>query len=487
MIEIAAEIGHRIREYPKRFRLVDRCDRDAAAESARAPYRSVTSGRTDEGQHGPWLSIAYRCWAPPCAGTSDPATIARPAGPRAGRRAGHPRGRPGAARRLPRRTARPARRRHARAWSKRARPSWPPPPGRPAHGAPSRPPERRRLRLKKPLIAAGRRARPPSSCCSAAPCCSARTRCPATRCTALKRASENTEYSLTGGAVDKGKLKLEFAARRIGEVADLLPERGALAAGRGVMADSGTINAADGQLVREHPQLGRRRRHAVPRRLLGGAAVRSKSAGPLNAITSWAPAQLDSDERHRRPASRPARLHDARRSTLDLLDRPQQRAAALKRDLGCSCLAHAAPTARPAPVHDRLLAEHAGRPTAPAPTAPADARRRDRAGSPGTTTTTGAGRRRGRPTTAPAAGHRRSSPPRRIRRSRARRTACVRAAELTGCPARCRPASPPRDADPAGRRRLMRRARHARPDRHRHRRLLASRCARLRVQLVKFR
>jgi hypothetical protein len=107
----------------------------------------------------------------------------------------------------------------------------------------------------------------------------------------VKRASENTEYSLTGGAVDKGNLKLEFAARRIGEVADLLNTPIAMAAGTGAMAGSGAINAETSKLVRDTLSSANDD-VTTAGRLLGNAARQKHSAAPLNDLTSWAKPQI---------------------------------------------------------------------------------------------------------------------------------------------------------------------------------------------------
>jgi hypothetical protein len=152
----------------------------------------------------------------------------------------------------------------------------------------------------------------------------------------LKRASENTEYGLTGGAVDKGKLKLDFAARRIGEVGDLLPSAGAMAPGVGAVADSGQISDRTSSLVRT--TLGSADddiRSAA--QLLGGAAVRGNDPGPLKAVIGWAPGQLEAMRSitARIPAGS---LHDRAVQTLSLVKAADQRAATLRTELGCSCL-----------------------------------------------------------------------------------------------------------------------------------------------------
>ena len=186
----------------------------------------------------------------------------------------------------------------------------------------------------------------------------------------LKRASEDTQYGLTGGTVAKGKLKLEFAGRRIGEVTALLPRNSALAAGSGPMADSGQLNADTSKLVRE--TLGSANGDVQSAaRMLGGAAVRGKTASPLRAMTTWAPGQIAAMNKivARIPAGS---LHQQALATRNMIVAAQTRAAALIGDLGCSCLSTSSTdNLGPHPVRDRLHAHHAGH---------ADAGRLDRTG-----------------------------------------------------------------------------------------------------------
>lgn len=152
----------------------------------------------------------------------------------------------------------------------------------------------------------------------------------------IKRASEDTEYSLTGGTVAKGKLKLEFAGRRIGEVADLLPRSSAMSPGVGAVADSGQINSDTAGLVRD--TLGSADSDVESAaQMLNGEAVRNHDAGSLNAITSWTPAQITAMRQivARIPAGS---LHQVAVHTLRVLQQAQQRSTALRADLGCSCL-----------------------------------------------------------------------------------------------------------------------------------------------------
>ena len=94
----------------------------------------------------------------------------------------------------------------------------------------------------------------------------------------VKRASEDVEYSTTSGTVAKGKLKLEFAATRIGEVADLLHTPTAMAAGTGALADSGADQLRHRRPRARHAQLGRQRHPGRHRRC--STATRSATTTP---------------------------------------------------------------------------------------------------------------------------------------------------------------------------------------------------------------
>ncbi len=153
-------------------------------------------------------------------------------------------------------------------------------------------PERQRLRLKKPLIAAVGVLTAFILLLGGGVLLS-QNALPGDALYGLKRASENTEYSLAGSSVDKGKLKLEFAARRISEVGDLLSSVGALAAGHGVMADGGTINPHTAGLISDTLRSADSDINSAAQ-MLGDAATRENSAAPLNDIISWAPGQLTS-------------------------------------------------------------------------------------------------------------------------------------------------------------------------------------------------
>jgi hypothetical protein len=152
----------------------------------------------------------------------------------------------------------------------------------------------------------------------------------------LKRASENTEYALAGGAVDRGKLKLEFAARRIGEVADLLPKASALAAGTGAVADGG-LNPSSAKLVRQTLASADSDVTSASRQL-AGAAVSGNSAAPLNDLTDWTPDELTALAGIIARVASDAPTHAQAVHTRNLIAAAQQRATILRADLGCSCL-----------------------------------------------------------------------------------------------------------------------------------------------------
>lgn len=152
----------------------------------------------------------------------------------------------------------------------------------------------------------------------------------------LKRASENTEYSLAGGSIDRGKLKLQFAATRIKEVEQLLDTPTALGPGVGAMADSGAISSSTAKLVRQ--TLGSANGDILTAsQLLTGFAVNTRKDGALSVITGWRPDQARA--MHRITArvqgtdlARPAR------HTASLINRMAARAGHLKAELHCSCL-----------------------------------------------------------------------------------------------------------------------------------------------------
>ena len=151
----------------------------------------------------------------------------------------------------------------------------------------------------------------------------------------LKRANEDVQLSLTSGDVSRGRTLLSFATNRANEVSDLLSRASALAAGPGATAAAGinahtaklivdTLNSADDD-VRSAAQV------------LGNESVQSKSAAPLNAMTSWAPSQAKLLQAivDRMPAGD---VRDHAVTSQQLVTAANTRALALQSLAGCSCL-----------------------------------------------------------------------------------------------------------------------------------------------------
>jgi hypothetical protein len=105
----------------------------------------------------------------------------------------------------------------------------------------------------------------------------------------FKRASENVQLSLTSSDTDKGKQYLSMASTRAGEVSDLLQHASAEAAAAGPVA-AGAIRDRTAKLVTStlDDQDSETRSAA---QLLNAQSLRTASAGPLDALISWAPAQ----------------------------------------------------------------------------------------------------------------------------------------------------------------------------------------------------
>ncbi len=112
-----------------------------------------------------------------------------------------------------------------------------------------------------------------------------------------------------------------------------------MAAGSGSQA-SGNINAHTAKLIADTLRdADTDTRNGV--RLLTGQAVRNMSNGPLNAVTTWAPAQLarlDSIVDRAPPGATRERAVTSRH----LVQRALTRANQLSSDMGCSCLANTA-------------------------------------------------------------------------------------------------------------------------------------------------
>jgi hypothetical protein len=146
----------------------------------------------------------------------------------------------------------------------------------------------------------------------------------------VKRASEDVRLSVAGGGVDKGDTYLDLAKTRADEVLKLLnhssggtPGARPISAHTASLIDT-TLESADSSS-----------RNGM--RLLGLAAVKHAAAGDLAKLDPWLDAQRArlGDIASRVPSGP---LADRVRTSLALLDRIGGRAAALRAELGCSCL-----------------------------------------------------------------------------------------------------------------------------------------------------
>lgn len=190
----------------------------------------------------------------------------------------------------------------------------------------------RRIRLVKPLVAA--------ACVLAAfalllggAVLLSRHALPGDALYGVKRAGEDTQYDLTGGNVARGKLKLEFAARRIAEVRALLPSGPASPSTR-ISSDTSslvrdTLGSADGDVQ-------------AASRLLGTSSVQHDDPAPLRALTQWVPAQITALKAITASIP-PGALRQRAAATSNVLMRANDRARALLHDLGCSCLGTTGP------------------------------------------------------------------------------------------------------------------------------------------------
>lgn len=153
----------------------------------------------------------------------------------------------------------------------------------------------------------------------------------------IKRASEDTQYNLTGGNVAKGKLKLEFASRRVGEVAALLPQASAMAPGVGAVAGGASINSGTASLITDTLKSADGDVYTASQ-LLTSSAVRTGASGPLTDITAWTPNQLTAIRHVIARIPTAGSLHQQALHSLAVVQAARQRANALRADLRCSCL-----------------------------------------------------------------------------------------------------------------------------------------------------
>jgi hypothetical protein len=151
----------------------------------------------------------------------------------------------------------------------------------------------------------------------------------------LKRANENVALSLASDDAAKGREYLKLARTRADEVSALVSRTASMAGGSGASA-AGGVNAATATLISKTlDSADSDTRHGA--KLLDAAAVRSGSADPLKALTSWAPGQV---ARLQSIATRlgSGSLHDRVVASSTVPSQAFSRAKALHADLGCNCL-----------------------------------------------------------------------------------------------------------------------------------------------------
>lgn len=183
----------------------------------------------------------------------------------------------------------------------------------------------------------------------------------------IKRASENAQLSLTSGGPARAKELLSLAKTRADEVSALLGKPSAMALGAGNTAGAG-VNEQTAQLIED--TLGSADDNVrEASRLLGDAAVRGRSAEPLDVMTGWAPDQLgrlQSIDAHLPNGS----LRDRLSSSADLVSAALTRADNLRPQLGCDCLDRPA-SDELGPLPCTTCAAPASNPTVPGQKTPA--------------------------------------------------------------------------------------------------------------------
>jgi hypothetical protein len=151
----------------------------------------------------------------------------------------------------------------------------------------------------------------------------------------LKRANENVALSLAPDDAAKGREYLKLARTRAEEVSALVSRTSSMAGGSGASA-AGGLNASTATLISKTlDSADSETRNGA--KLLDAAAVRSGSAAPLKALTSWAPTQL---ARLQSIADRvgSGAVHDRVAASSTVTSQAFSRAKALHADLGCDCL-----------------------------------------------------------------------------------------------------------------------------------------------------
>jgi hypothetical protein len=183
---------------------------------------------------------------------------------------------------------------------------------------------------------------------------------------AVKRASEDAQYSLTAGDTARGKELLSFARTRADEVSALLGQTSAMALRAGLQAAGGVDSHTAGLITSTLGSADQDLTQAA--QMLGSQAVRSRSPSPLAVMTSWTPGQqarLQSIA-NRIPAGA---LHNRAVASAQLVRAVTAREQQLRGALGCSCLNHARNDVL-GPIPCTVCDATAPQPTASVPAAP---------------------------------------------------------------------------------------------------------------------
>jgi hypothetical protein len=173
----------------------------------------------------------------------------------------------------------------------------------------------------------------------------------------LKRASERVELAVAGSDTEKAREHLEFAATRAKEVQALLARGSVTASGKGAQAaglDPETARLVTSTLASADSDV------TAASVLLGKQAVRKGSPAPLDAMTKWAPGQL---ERLRDIAAvmPNGNLRQRTESSANLVAAALTRAKTLAPKVDCSCLGSAGvDTLGPVPCGTCPSAQHPG-------------------------------------------------------------------------------------------------------------------------------
>jgi hypothetical protein len=156
----------------------------------------------------------------------------------------------------------------------------------------------------------------------------------------LKRASESAQLALAPNASARAKLRLNFASTHLDEVASLLPG-GANASGVAQVSPH-VVSLVDSTLASADSDV------MSASQTLGAQAIQNNSPSPLDALTTWAPGELNQLQKivGRLPAGA---ARDHAQATYTLVSQVLTRASMLQAEAGCACL-HSAPSDQLGPI-----------------------------------------------------------------------------------------------------------------------------------------